>query len=84
MIPASREAVFAAWTDPESLKHWMCPGDILGAEAQVDLRVGGGFRITMKSRDRAYEHTGEYHVIEPPPGSCLPGYPAAPSIGRPW
>ena len=40
-IPATREEVFGAWTDPESLRYWMCPGDILEAEAQLDVRVGG-------------------------------------------
>lgn len=64
LIPAPREDVFAAWTDPESIKHWMCPGDIVTAEAQLDLRVGGSFRIVMKGRDREVEHTGVYRVIE--------------------
>lgn len=41
LIQASREEVFAAWTDPESIKHWMCPGDIVEAEAHLDLRPGG-------------------------------------------
>ncbi len=66
VIPASREEVFAAWIDPESIRHWMCPGDILTAEAQLDPRVGGSYRIVMKSQTREYDHTGEYLVIEPP------------------
>ena len=66
VIPASREEVFAAWVDPESIRHWMCPGDILTAEAQLDPRIGGSFRIVMKGADRAVEHTGEYKVIDPP------------------
>ncbi|HYM11932.1 MAG TPA: SRPBCC domain-containing protein [Bryobacterales bacterium] len=66
LIPATREEVFAAWTDPESIKHWMCPGDATTAEAQLDPRVGGKFRIVMKGRSQDYEHTGEYQVVEPP------------------
>jgi uncharacterized protein YndB with AHSA1/START domain len=66
LIPAPREDVFAAWTDPESIKHWMCPGNIVTTEAQLDLRVGGSFRIVMKGRDREVEHTGEYRVIDRP------------------
>ncbi len=66
IISASPEEVFAAWIDPESMKHWMCPGDILRAEAQLDARVGGSFRIITKGRDQDYEHTGEYRVVEPP------------------
>jgi uncharacterized protein YndB with AHSA1/START domain len=66
VIPASREDVFAAWVDPESIRHWMCPGDATTAEAQVDPRVGGAFRIVMKAPTRDYEHTGEYLVVDPP------------------
>lgn len=66
LIPASREEVFAAWSDPESMRHWMCPGDAKTAEAQIDFRVGGSFRILMKGESQDYDHTGEYQVIEPP------------------
>lgn len=66
IIPASREEVFAAWIDPESLRDWMCPGDIVTAEAEIDVRVGGKFRIIMKNPTRAVDHTGEYLVLEPP------------------
>jgi uncharacterized protein YndB with AHSA1/START domain len=66
IIPAPREDVFAAWLDPESIRHWMCPGQILEAEAEIDPRVGGAFSITMKDGTHAFEHTGEYRVIQPP------------------
>lgn len=66
VIPAPREEVFAAWIDPESLRDWMCPGDMLTADAQIDARVGGAFRIVMKDATRAVHHTGEYLILEPP------------------
>ena len=66
VIRASREIVFAAWTNPESMKHWMCPGDIVAADAQLDPRPGGSYRIVMKGPTREYEHTGEYLAVEPP------------------
>jgi len=66
VIPASREEIFAAWIDPESLRDWMCPGEIVTAEAQVDPRVGGSYRIVMKTPTRQVDHTGEYLVVEPP------------------
>lgn len=66
VIQASREEVFAAWTDPESIRVWMCPGDIVTAEAHLDPRVGGSYRIIMKSPTGAFHHTGEYVVVEPP------------------
>jgi len=38
---ASRETVFEAWTNPETLKQWFGPtDDFKTPEAEVDLRVG--------------------------------------------
>lgn len=65
-IAAPREQVYQAWIDPEGLRQWMCPGDVISAEAALDVRVGGNFRITMRSRERVYEHVGTYRVVEPP------------------
>ncbi len=66
LIRASRDVVFAAWTDAESMRHWMCPDNIVAADAQLDPRPGGSYRIVMKGPDREYEHTGEYLAVEPP------------------
>lgn len=66
MLSASREEVFAAWTDPASITHWMCPGDVTRAEAQLDVRVGGSYRILMKGKSQDYDHSGVYQVVEPP------------------
>jgi uncharacterized protein YndB with AHSA1/START domain len=65
-MPATREVVFEAWTDPQGLREWMCPGDTVSAEARLDLRVGGSYRIVMKSKTRDHVHTGVYQVVEPP------------------
>ena len=65
-IPASREVVYEAWIDPEGLREWMCPGDVISAEAVLDVRVDGSFRITMRSKARVHEHVGIYRIVEPP------------------
>jgi uncharacterized protein YndB with AHSA1/START domain len=44
----SRDVVFRAWTDPEILKLWWCPTGWTLAEIEVDLRVGGEYRIGMR------------------------------------
>src|SRR5690242_9663001 len=66
LIPVSREEVFAAWSDPAGMRHWMCPGDTQTAEAQIDFRVGGSFHILMKGGKDDTDHTGQYRVIDPP------------------
>jgi len=65
-MPAPREVVYEAWIDPEGLKEWMCPGDAISAEATLDVRVGGAFRITMRSKERVHEHVGIYRIVERP------------------
>ena len=65
-MPAPREVVYEAWTDPEGLRNWMCPGDVISADASLDVRVGGSLRITMRSKEQVHEHIGTYHVVDPP------------------
>jgi uncharacterized protein YndB with AHSA1/START domain len=65
-IRATPEELFDAWTDPESMRHWMCPGDALEARARLDVRVGGTFQIDMIKPNVTYEHTGEYLVVDRP------------------
>lgn len=65
-MPAPREVVYQAWIDPEGLRQWMCPGDVISAEATLEVRVGGSFHLRMKSPDRIHQHTGTYQVVDPP------------------
>ena len=64
LLPATADEVFAAWTDPELMARWFSP--VGHAEVEVDLRVGGRFRVTMGTEDRRIEHTGEYLEISSP------------------
>lgn len=64
VLLAPPAAVFRAWTDPEYLRRWMSPAG--SANAEVDLRVGGRFRIVMVGDGREIEHTGEYLEVVPP------------------
>ena len=66
-IPATAEQVFAAWTTPEALKRWSAPGPLTNPIVEVDLRVGGRYRIDMAAPDGAVHRvTGIYKEIEPP------------------
>ncbi|MGH7965219.1 MAG: SRPBCC family protein, partial [Candidatus Binatia bacterium] len=47
-LPATPQEVFDAWTDPESMKDWMCPGTTTLAAVELDVRIGGKFRIVMR------------------------------------
>jgi uncharacterized protein YndB with AHSA1/START domain len=67
VIEADRETVFKAWTEPEQIKRWCCPEGLTVADSQVDLTVGGRYRLRMKSPEGGV-HTavGVYREIEPP------------------
>ena len=61
------EKVFRAWTEGEALKRWFHPRDGMATTlAEVDLRVGGRYRIVMREAGGA-EHRvgGVYREIVP-------------------
>lgn len=66
-LAAPRERVFRAWTQPEELKRWSAPGDYGIPVAQVDLRVGGGYRIEMQApTGQRHRAVGVYREVRPP------------------
>jgi len=66
LITATREQLFDAWTDPDSMRHWMCPGDTISADVTIDARVGGSFVIVMRGPTHSYEHRGTFKLIDRP------------------
>jgi uncharacterized protein YndB with AHSA1/START domain len=66
LLSASPQEVFDAWTDPESLQQWFCPGTVSLTSVELDARVGGYFRIVMRDETKDLVHTGEYREITPP------------------
>jgi uncharacterized protein YndB with AHSA1/START domain len=67
LLSATPEEVFAAWTDPASMAKWMRPGGkTKDSRVEMDVRVGGKYRVDMIGENEVYEHTGEYLVVDPP------------------
>jgi len=67
-LKAAREKVFRAWTDPAALKKWFAPGDDYATPiAEVDLRVGGRYRIQIRSpQGKLHTVVGAYREVKPP------------------
>lgn len=65
---ASREKVFRAWTDPEELKKWFGPVGYSTLIAEVDLRVGGKYRLGMRKLPDGdiFYLTGTYREVRTP------------------
>jgi uncharacterized protein YndB with AHSA1/START domain len=56
-IDAPPAKIFSAWTDPEKLSRWFLPPQAEAVLAESDPRVGGRYRIVVRSRD------GEEHDV---------------------
>jgi uncharacterized protein YndB with AHSA1/START domain len=66
--PASREKIFQAWTDPQALSRWFAPSPAHRcAEVVADLRVGGRYRIDMRTPEgHSHPVGGVYREIRAP------------------
>jgi uncharacterized protein YndB with AHSA1/START domain len=69
---APLEKVWQAWTDPEMIKQWWGPDNVIIPECEVDLRVGGKIYIVMEAGEAMgpYKGTrwpmlGKFTVVEP-------------------
>jgi uncharacterized protein YndB with AHSA1/START domain len=65
---APPEKVFQAFLSGEALKAWWSPEGYLAIEAYADARVGGEYRVVMRSQsgaDTVYVR-GVYREINPP------------------
>ena len=50
-IQASADRLFAAWTEPEHFKIWWGPALVVCSGIEIDLRVGGQYRIANQHPD---------------------------------
>jgi uncharacterized protein YndB with AHSA1/START domain len=69
LIKAPRERVFDAWTSPDEILKWFGPeGTCQPLSAQVDLRVGGEYRIRAISQacGGPTEVSGVYREVQRP------------------
>lgn len=67
VFDAPRALVFKAWTDPKHLMHWWGPRVFTNPICESDARVGGAWRIVMRSPDGVdYPGGGVYlEIVEP-------------------
>ena len=67
-IPAPRERVFKAWTEAAAVSRWLAPtDDYTTLVHELDVRVGGRFRIEMRHKGGAQNiAVGAYREIAAP------------------
>jgi uncharacterized protein YndB with AHSA1/START domain len=59
-LNARPEKVYAAWTNPQELMQWFGPPAVVAGtvQADIDLRVGGGYRIGFDMIDGEHNEVG--------------------------
>jgi uncharacterized protein YndB with AHSA1/START domain len=68
-INATQQTLFEAWTQPTLLMRWWGPQGVVCPAAEIDLRVGGSYRIANQFPDGTVVWiAGIFEVVEPPRG----------------
>jgi uncharacterized protein YndB with AHSA1/START domain len=66
VFDAPRERVYAAWTDPEQFAEWFGPQGVRTVYCDLDVRVGGAWRLQGEDERRRYAVSGVYLEVKPP------------------
>ena len=86
---ASPESIFDAFTDPEKLTKWWWPNGFTCPKADVDLRLGGEYRLAMEwpefiPGEAQFSHSmcGEYYEIDRPRRLVMSGRAVSEELGE--
>jgi uncharacterized protein YndB with AHSA1/START domain len=61
------ERAFRAWTAPDEVRRWWCPNGFVPEDIEIDLRIGGRFRLAMRSAEgNRFVASGTYTDVDPP------------------
>ena len=67
VFDASRELVWKAFTDPDSLVQWWGPGKYTTRIDKIDVKPGGAWRFIQETSEGIeYAFNGEFRDVEPP------------------
>src|SRR4029453_2742949 len=67
VLPATRDRVFKALTDPDDLAYWWGPDGFKTEVVASDLRAGGRYRFAMQPPEgELFYLTGEFREVVPP------------------
>lgn len=62
-----RAVVFDAYADKEKVKHWWGPDGFTNTIHELDLRVGGKYKLTMHGSDgKNYENCSHFEIVDIP------------------
>jgi uncharacterized protein YndB with AHSA1/START domain len=59
--------IYDAWLDPEAIKVFMRPADVVTVpNPEIDATVGGTFLFNMHAGENILPHKGEYKILDRP------------------
>ena len=63
-LNAAPARVYQAWTDPQKMMRWYAPAGAQTLAAETDARVGGRFRVLMRTADgQDHDVSGVYREV---------------------
>ena len=67
VIKATPEKIYCAFTEPDALASWMPPYGYLGVVHEMDVRVGGRYKMSFINFSTGNGHSfgGEYLEVKP-------------------
>jgi uncharacterized protein YndB with AHSA1/START domain len=67
VLRAPPERVYRAFLDPEAMVKWLPPNGFTGTVHQIDVRVGGSYRMSFTNFSTGHSHVfgGEYLELVP-------------------
>jgi uncharacterized protein YndB with AHSA1/START domain len=67
VIKAPPERVYKAFTDPAAMAKWLAPNGFTCTVHQMDVRVGGVFKMSFSNLATGHSHSfgGEYLELKP-------------------
>jgi len=67
VLKSSPEKVYRAFTDPLAMSFWLPPYGFLGEVHQMDVRVGGSYKMSFTNFSTGHSHSfgGKFLEIKP-------------------
>jgi uncharacterized protein YndB with AHSA1/START domain len=66
VLRARRETVFRAWSSAEHVRRWFAPEGCSVSGAEIEMRVGGPFELTMLAPGIEHRLRGRFVEVTPP------------------
>jgi len=64
VLRAPAERIYKAFTDKSALEYWLPPYGFTGSIHEIDVRVGGGYRMSFTNFDSGSNHSFTVEYIE--------------------